>query len=365
MIKLFKKSLRIIPLVKKRHEKVCNSQADSGSGIVNIMTTEEQRDYYIHGFVPEKVRLDFSTVCQLRCAGCFFQKGKSDNLGRGFLSVENFKYFLEMHPFIREIEISNWGEPFLNPNIIDMIQIAKSKGVALTCWNGSNFNTISDELIHALVDYEFRVIVLSIDGACQETYSKYRLGGDFNQVMDNVSKLQAYKKERKSKYPELLWQYVLMEHNELEVEKAKALAQKLDIPIRFKLNWDENYKPVNREYLMKETGLKELTREEYASAHKTAPLDFICEQVFTKPQINWDGRLLGCCDNMNAAFDVNVFEVGLINAIRSPKYSIAKKCLLTVHPDKDHYSACMCYGCKKRLKREQSGIMLEIKQSTH
>lgn len=358
MLKRVKDVVRRIPFAKKAYRMIRRTENKQLAGL----SPEERRDYYINQFVPNRVRLEFSTVCQLRCAGCSFQKGGKDDLGRGFLSVENFKKFCDMNPFIREIEISNYGEPFLNPNLVEMLYIAKEKGISMLCLNGTNFNTVSDEQIHALVDTGFKEISLSIDGASQETYKKYRIGGDFDCVMENVRKLQAYKKEKNSELPKLRWQYILMEHNELEVGKAKALAEELGIPIHFKLNWDPSYKPVNREYLIKETGRKELTVEEFTSTHGIHPFNGVCEQMFIRPQVNWDGRLLGCCTRRFATFDVNVFETGLIAAIRSPKYILNKECLMTLHPEKDRFSSCTCFACAKRIARERAGIAFSLKE---
>lgn len=324
------------------------------------MSDEERKEYYIRRHLPEKVRLEASTVCQLKCAGCDFQKGGSDNLGRGFLTIENFKKFCDMNPFVRRIELSNYGEIFLNPDLVKIMHYAKEKGVKLTAKNGSNFNTVSDEQMRALVETGFHKIILSIDGASQQTYSKYRIGGNFDRVIENVRKLQAIKKQAGSKLPRLVWQFVLMEHNELEVGKAKELAAELEIPIYFKTNWDETYKPVNREYLVKETGMTELTRAEHYAVHKVDPIDAICSQIFIGPQINWDGRLLGCCKLMYADFGVNVFDIGLENALRSPKYIAAKECLLTLHPDEERYADCACMNCITRLRRDASGLVVNL-----
>lgn len=325
------------------------------------LSEEELKEYYIYKFVPERVRLEASTICQLRCAGCSFQRGGEDDLGRGFLSIDNFIKFCEMNPFIHEIELSNYGEIFLNPDLIAMMHYAKEKNITLLCRNGSNFNTVSDEQIQALVETGFKEILLSIDGASQETYAKYRIGGDFNKVIENVKKLQSLKEKTGSKYPLLKWQYILMEHNELEIGKAKAMAKELNIPIKFKYNWDELYVPIHREYITKETGLVELTRAEYLAKYKISPFNSMCEQIFVRPQVNWDGRLLGCCTRKYAPFAINVFDVGLIEAIRSPQYIKAKECLLTIHPSKEQYGSCICFNCTSRTQREAEGIVLKLK----
>ena len=151
-----------------------------------------------------------------------------------------------------------------------------------------------------------------------------------------------------------------MEHNELEIGKAKKLAKELGINIEFKYNWDAEYHPINREYIMKETGLTELTRAEYVAVNGVSPYGRICRNIFFKPQINWDGRFLGCCANEYASFDVNVFEVGLEAAMKSLKYIQAKECLLSVHPDKEKYGSCICFNCNTRIQREKAGVALEL-----
>ena len=70
------------------------------------------------------------------------------------------------------------------------MEYAHKKWVALEASMGVNFNTVSEEQMHALVDYEFRFISPSIDGASQDSYSKYRIGGDFDRV---ISKAKNFK----------------------------------------------------------------------------------------------------------------------------------------------------------------------------
>jgi hypothetical protein len=167
-------------------------------------------------------------------------------------------------------------------------------------------------------------MTISIDGASQEIYSLYRVNGNFNTVIENIKKLNYYKQKYNSKFPELLWQYVLMEHNENDVVKAKMMAKELNMRIWFKLTWEAGYVPKNVKMLKKETGLNFLTEEE-AFTNLKSPIYTFCDQLWTAPQINWDGRLLGCCIVCKYDFGVNVFKVGLKKAINSENYRYAKK----------------------------------------
>ena len=65
----------------------------------------------------QKISIDASTFCQLKCPECSTSKGiiKNGIVGSGILSFDNFKKIVDCNPNIREIELSNWGEIFLNP----------------------------------------------------------------------------------------------------------------------------------------------------------------------------------------------------------------------------------------------------------
>ena len=85
-----------------------------------------------------------------------------------------------------------------------------------------NFNSVTDKQLQALVDYRFAFLSISIDGASQESYAQYRIGGDFDQVISNINRLQEIKRAKGQERPWLQWQYVINEYNELEVGKAKT-----------------------------------------------------------------------------------------------------------------------------------------------
>jgi len=292
------------------------------------------------------VRIDASTLCQLNCKTCYMRKHNSGTVGKGYLKFSDFKNFVDRNKYVTKIELSNSGEIFLNPDLIHIIKYAYENNIELTAVNGVNFNTASSEVIEALVKYKFRLMSISIDGASPETYSIYRVNGNFNTVIDNIKKLNSYKSKYNSEYPKLRWQFVIMEHNETEVIKAKEMAKELGMEINFKLTWGSDYVPKNVDMLKKETGLKFLTRKE--SLEVGLDLYNTCNQLWTSPQINWDGRLLGCCTVFNDDFGVNVFEIGLEKALNSENYNIAKKILKRKIDVPENTKNIPCANCSKR-----------------
>lgn len=267
-----------------------------------------------------KLSIDVSTICQLKCPECSTTKGiiKNGVIGSGFLRFNIFKDFIEQNPHIEQIELSNWGEIFLNPELFDIIKLCYFKGIKLTAGNGTNFNKINEETIEALVRYKFAYINISIDGASQETYSKYRIKGDYEKVINNIKRLNYYKIKYDSKYPMLSWQFIIFGHNEHELPQVKALCQELNMVFYPRLNYSTFSPVINKEFVRKESGLNVASRDEYKAKFNRLYKRPCCQLLFS-PQVNWNGDLLGCCVNKWKVFG-NVFKEGLSNCLNNDLY---------------------------------------------
>ena len=68
------------------------------------------------------------------------------------------------------------------------------------------------------------------------------------------------------------------------------------------------------------TGYQYFSRKEYDENNERMYASDACYQTIYEPQINWDGRLLGCCMVWKTDLGINVFEEGLIKALNSPQY---------------------------------------------
>ncbi len=209
--------------------------------------------------LPKNVRLELCTLCQLNCRDCYMRNSESNycNVGGGYLTLDKFKKFIEMNPFVETIETSNSGEIFLNPDLERIIIYAYEKKVKLTAYNGVNLNYLTDSMAETLVKYQFGGMTVSLDGASQETYSAYRRNGNFENVINNIKKINEYKKKYHSPFPFLNWQYIVMDTDDdlSEIRKAKKMAGELGMMIFFKKTWNSNYIPKNITGIKEETGL--------------------------------------------------------------------------------------------------------------
>jgi MoaA/NifB/PqqE/SkfB family radical SAM enzyme len=212
-------------------------------------------------------------------------------------------------------------------------------------------------------------LTCSIDGASQETYEQYRRRGSFDRVVGNVRKINQLKKRNKSDFPLLTWQFVAFGHNEHEIDTARKMARELDMDFYVKPSWDPNFSPVKDKKLGRQfpkTTKRESNRRQDGgslSPRKTqseargsvfpqklksqeADSPFLqkahCSQLWNIPQVNWDGRVLGCCVNSWSEFG-NAFDCGLTSALNNDKLTYARRMLRGLEEPKEGIACSTCH----------------------
>jgi MoaA/NifB/PqqE/SkfB family radical SAM enzyme len=297
---------------------------------------------------PVQIRLEASSFCNLRCPLCPTTAGVIHHsaVGGGFLRFKDFRKLLDDNPRLKRIELSNWGEIFLNPALLSVLELAHERGVHLTAHNGVNLNKIRPEVLEGLVRYQFRRLVCSIDGASQETYSIYRVRGKFANVIDNIRKINELKQRYDSPFPELTWKFVVFGHNEHEIPVAREMARELGMGFFALLNnFDPNYSPV-RDPAVRRLAPRQRMKYEVL---------YVCHQLWDEPQINWDGKVLGCCINHWGDFGGNAFRDGLTASVNTEQIQYARAMLLGRAPPREDIP---CTRCSEYQEMSNSGAWL-------
>ncbi len=194
---------------------------------------------------PYGLIVDPMNACQLACPGCVHsaraKELKSFDWGPGILSETMFAEFMRRYgPYAIEAEFCNYGEPLLNPNTPKFIRLAKTyllRTMLSTNIGVKHFD--AEAYVNSRLDY----MTVSIDGATQSTYEKYRRKGDIETVYKNVRSLIEAKKRLGRRTPTISWQYLAFEHNEHEIDDAIKIAQGLGVDqfivaSPFDVGWD-------------------------------------------------------------------------------------------------------------------------------
>jgi MoaA/NifB/PqqE/SkfB family radical SAM enzyme len=310
--------------------------------------------------LPRHIQIDASAHCQLACKSCPTADGDvARALGAGHLDPQKFAALLDRNPGLCEVELSNYGEMFLNPRLAEILRIAWERKVTLHADNGVNLNFAPDETLEALVKYGFRSMTCSIDGASAESYPQYRVKGDFDRVIGHIRKINEYKRRYRSGFPFLRWQFIVFGHNEHEIAAARKLAAELDMQFVPKLSWDDDVSPIrNRELVQIETRSRAVSRAEYYQATGRDYMRHICAQLWHAPVLNWDGRVTGCCRNFWGGFGANAFTDGLEEAINAPAIVHAREMLMGRAAERPDLPCTTC-DLYQTMKRDRSWIAAE------
>ncbi len=195
--------------------------------IVNLLFSKIARRF---GSVTPSVRpyiadIDVTNTCNLRCYHC--PTGKR-LYGRkpGVIDIDNVeKFMIEYSKYLFVAHLFSWGEPLMNPDIGRIIRLVRSHRVSATI--STNLNTNDKGLLEEICKSGLDYLIVSIDGATQDVYSQYRVGGKLELVLENLRYLKNYKQRNKLQTPVVEWQYLVFSHNKHEVEAARTLATNL------------------------------------------------------------------------------------------------------------------------------------------
>jgi MoaA/NifB/PqqE/SkfB family radical SAM enzyme len=240
---------------------------------------------------PIKLTIEPTNVCNLRCPACFTGVGDVGRV-RSMMSLDLFRTLLrELGDYLFELELCNWGEPLLHKDIHVMIGEATARGISTLL--STNFSLPFDAVrAEQLVASGLSVLGVSIDGARQETYAKYRVRGRLDTVLDNCRLVQEAKRRLGSERPQLYWGFHVFPHNTDDVEAAKAMAAELGMGIAIEKGW-----VVGEEW-----------GRDSPYQYFRDPTPSRCEFLWMRAVVNNDGGVASCCGSFFREDDMGTID---------------------------------------------------------
>jgi radical SAM protein with 4Fe4S-binding SPASM domain len=177
--------------------------------------------------LPAALQIEVTSACNLRCAMCLVRYRPPVNKVAGALPWEMYRRLLDQLPGLRRLTLQGLGEPLLSPYLLDMVRLAKSRGVAV----GFNSNATlltrkrADELVAAGLDW----LHVSLDGARAGTYEAIRDGADFDKVVANLTGLVAAKRAAAGDHPWIRVVFVAMRRNVAELPELVELMGRVGV----------------------------------------------------------------------------------------------------------------------------------------
>lgn len=288
--------------------------------------------------VPVILNVEPTNVCNLRCPLCVTGSMQMKR-PYGRMDFEMFKKAVDpIADRLIYVTLYHQGEPYLNKDFNRFVRYAKDKGLYVT--TSSNAHYFDEKLAEEVVASGLDSMIISLDGVTQESYQHYRRGGDLKTVLEGIRNLVAAREKMKSHTPYLLLQFLVMKHNEREIEQMKELAGELKV---------DRLLIKTTQVMSREEAVEWLPTNEKYRRYKINETDFsvkqgkgICPRPWLTTLVDWDGQVVPCCFDKNGDFPMGDFRdgTGFQSIWRSEHYSRFRNAML-----KDRNSLSICKNC--------------------
>jgi MoaA/NifB/PqqE/SkfB family radical SAM enzyme len=179
---------------------------------------------------PFDATIDLTTTCQLKCPYCSVGNGTMERPVT-LMREESYRRLLgDLGQDLFVVWYFSTGEPLLHKDLARLL--ATSKHLRIFSVISTNLSVpLSDDRLDALLGCGLGMISASIDGATEESYRRYRVGGKFGLVIDNVRRLVRRKRELGLDLPFVEWRFLRFFHNQHEEEDARRMARELGVDL--------------------------------------------------------------------------------------------------------------------------------------
>jgi MoaA/NifB/PqqE/SkfB family radical SAM enzyme len=280
--------------------------------------------------------IEISGVCNARCPYCV--KGSGAQKQGGFMPTDTFDKVLghlkanQILPKSRCVNIYNWGEPLLHPQINEILKIVGEYG--LKAYISTNLIFLPLFTKEALSN--LKGLTISLSGFTQKSY-RYIYGKQLESVLKNVDRLLQMLKDAGCRWrPTVNWHRYRF--NEIELATAKSYFSQRGIPFYPTVAHLNDMKRTEDYFFGNSLSTQEkgkiandLFTEYLKNCYlKNSDIDYYCPQ-WSMLSIDENANLLVCCGLSNevegmvlgSIFDYNAAN---IEKVKKP-FSFCYKCL--------------------------------------
>lgn len=293
---------------------------------------------------PVSLEIEPTTSCNLRCPQC--PSGLREfTRNTGMLDLTLFKKIIdEVYEELVWVTLYFQGEPFLNKQFLEFVKYAAEKNLYTA--TSSNAHYFTDDMAKATVESGLDRLIISIDGTTQDTYSKYRIGGNLEKVIEGTEKLLHWKKVLNRKTPHIIWQFVVFKHNEHQIPELKKLAKKLGVDeVGLKTAHIYDYQTSDA-FIPQNEKLSRYEKDETGSYRIKNKLLNHCWTMWRGSVITWDGLVAPCCFDKDASHRFGDVSQQTFQEIwHSERYQNFRQAILRSRKDID-----ICTNCTEGTK---------------
>lgn len=248
---------------------------------------------------PVSISFEPTTSCNLRCPEC--PSGlRAFTRPTGMLQKNFFRDTIDqLSGDLLYLIFYFQGEPYLNPDFLDMVKYASQKGIYTA--TSTNAHYLNDANARRTVESGLDRLIISIDGTTQDVYQQYRVGGKLEKVLEGARNIMKWKKELKSSTPFVFFQFLVVKPNEHQIEDVKRLAAEIGVDdVRFKTAQVYDYEQDPNNLIPTLDKYSRYRRNEQGEFAFKNSLQNHCWRLWHATVISWDGLVVPCCFDKDA-----------------------------------------------------------------
>jgi MoaA/NifB/PqqE/SkfB family radical SAM enzyme len=308
------------------------------------------------------LKVDISPVCNLRCTYCVH--ARADDFDDEALREQSFSSSQRMsthqlQQIVDEVAgrtmavaLYYVGDPLVHPELDELCSIVSRAGMRSHVSTNFSF-VLSDSRLNSLVRSGLSHLTVSVESFDQENYSRTRVGGRVDRVLDNLERVLRLRAAAERSLPKVEVQFVRYQHNQQEVDEVARWCEARGVD-QLTEYWGNLHNYVDL--------APERVRVDAARSARAVPR---CAWPWFAMQILWDGSVIPCCFHRvseqyrqggDARVVGNVLTDGVMATWRSMKYQdlrrIAADPVVGVPPARR--DASFCHGCPQLFETSEA-----------
>lgn len=236
------------------------------------------------------------------------------------------------------------GEPYLNPDFLDMVKYAHDKGIYTA--TSTNAHYLTDEKARKTVESGLDRLIISIDGTTQDVYEQYRVGGKLEKVLEGARNIVKWKKALNSKTPFVFFQFLVVKPNEHQIEAVKQLGKEIGVDqVRLKTAQVYDYENDPNQLIPSIDKYSRYKKDRKGNMQVKSGLQNHCWKLWHANVITWDGIVVPCCFDKDAMHHLGNLQMQSFKDVwQNANYQQFRKELMTSRKNID-----ICANCSEGL----------------
>lgn len=290
--------------------------------------------------LPIAAAVEPTTACNLGCPEC--PSGlKSFTRPTGKIESEYFKAYIDqLSKHLMYLSFYFQGEPYLNKDFLDMVAYASRLGIYTATSTNAHF--LTDEHAKKTIESGLDRLIISIDGVTQSSYEKYRIHGDLDKVLQGTRRILEWRKKLKSKKPYVVFQFLVVRHNESEISTVKKIAKEIGVDdLWLKTAQINDYHKDPHQLIPLNSLYSRYTTKTNGEVVPRNKLSNHCWKMWHSNVITWDGKVLPCCFDKDAQYEMgNLDKTNMDKVWEGKNYHEFRKELMRSRKNIDICSNC-------------------------